>query len=500
MKNKHIKKHLQYISLLLWECMKTVYDFLFSAKQTPPYSGRFMTKLEQLSLLDVDNMGVTVNGSLRLEPERCFRHICVTGSTGSGKSSVIFIPSILSIEQPLFILDCSGSLYDQTSGYLESKGFTIHRLNLSDPLNGSVSYNPMYRANSDSKLKRLAATIVKTALPDSKDPFWNNSARNILYLVMRIIKESCDPKFCNLANVRHILNHLRASPDSVGYKWIMYHANDHAYAEMQGALSGGEKTIDSILATCRTALEVFSDPEISALTAKDTLGDLQSLRRRKTALYLTIQETDISYLNSIVSIILGDILDMCMDTPTEKDLDYYLLLDEFAHFTITDFSTILTTLRKRRVSVTLAIQSRSMLRHKYGRADSDSIMKGGCVSHIYLPGGIDYEANEDISKLCGKHMVQYDGKDMVKPVLSADEIYALKNKAIFQYAGHRPTILPLCPFYKSKTLLHKTRIPPVAFNREPLSTPELLSLEIFELDTAIKKTKPLFFDLPPDNE
>ncbi len=175
MKNKNIKKRLQYICIVIWECTKTVYSFLFSSQPAPPYSGRFMTKLEQLSLLDSDNSGITVNGSLRLDPERCFRHICVTGSTGSGKSSVVFVPSILSIDEPLFILDCSGALYNQTSGYLKSQGFTIHRLNLSDPLSGSANYNPMHRADSDSKLKRLAAIIVKTALPHNKDPFWSCS-------------------------------------------------------------------------------------------------------------------------------------------------------------------------------------------------------------------------------------------------------------------------------------------------------------------------------------
>ncbi len=312
---------------------------------------------------------------------------------------------------------------------------------------------------------------------------------------MRIIKESTEPRFHNLTNTRHILNHLTSDPDSDGRKWIMYHANNHVYAEIKGALSGGDKTVDSILATCRTALELYSDPQISALTSHDTLGDLQRLRRRKTAFYLTIQETDISYLNSIVSVVLGDILDMCMYAPTDKDRDYYLLLDEFAHFTINDFSTILTTLRKRRVSVTLAIQSRSMLSHKYGRADSDSIVKGGCVSHIYLPGGVDYEANEDISKLCGKHMVRYESRDMVKPVLSADEIYALKNKAVFQHAGHRPAILPLCPFYKNKTLVKKTQIPPVSFSRKRLPVPQLLSLEISVENTEEEAPNSVSFDV-----
>ena len=133
------KKHLRYLFYFLFERLRQLYCFLFSTQKDTPYKGRFMTRLEQMKLLDAENTGIAVNGYLRLSPTMCFRHLCITGSTGSGKSSIIFVPSIMSIDDPLFILDCSGALYDQTSGYLKKKGFSIHRINLSKPQNGSDS-------------------------------------------------------------------------------------------------------------------------------------------------------------------------------------------------------------------------------------------------------------------------------------------------------------------------------------------------------------------------
>lgn len=460
------KEKCVYYALVFIDGLKSVWRFLFTKSDTSPYSGRYLSKREQLQLLSENNTGIVVNGRLRLGIES-HRHCLVLGSTGSGKSTNIFIPSILALDDPMVVLDCSGSLFDQTSGHLESVGFEVLKLDFSD-VHSSLAYNPLRRANTDSKRKRLASTLVETSLGESKDPFWNNSARQIIYILIRCLTECADKKYHTLANIRYLLNNLQPNPKSPTFKWVMEHADDVLYGEFKAVLLGNEKVINSVLATCRTALELLSDPDIATVTSSDSLGDLGDIRRGKVALFICISETDISYLNFIVSVILGDILDMCMVMPTKQDKDLYLLLDEFAHFRIKDFSTCLTTLRKRRVSVTLATQSRSMLSHKYGSQDADSIINGGCASRIILPGSTDYAENKALSELFGSQMVTYKNKEMVRPLITPDEIYALKGEALFLHAGHRPAKLKLYPFYKDKQLLKLTEKQAVNYQQKTL--------------------------------
>lgn len=470
-------KKLTHWWLVLCDQVRRCVQFLFGSSGNSPYTARFMSDLEKLELLSAYNNGIVVNGRLRLDLDKSYRHLLLTGATGAGKSSTVFIPMILSLDFPMIILDCSGSLFDSTSGILRKKGFRILRLNFSDPLH-SECYNVLHRANTDSKIKRVATTLVETSLGKSKggDSFWNLSAAQILYCLIRCLKESVKPKYQNLANVRHLLNNLSSSKDSPSFKWIVGNASDEVFTEFKGAMASSEKVIDSVLATCRASLEKLADPSLARMTATDTLGDLQKLRQRKTALYLSVKETEISYLNFLIAIVLGDLLDMAMEMPSRKDKPLFFCLDEFSHFKIKDFSTMLTTLRKRDVSCTISVQSKSMLRHQYGEADAESIITGGCASHLILPGQNNPRENQQLSKLLGDHLVNYKGKDMVLPILSPDEIYSLKGKGIFLHSGYRPTLLKLYPFYKNKSLLKMTQMRPVSYKRKLPPKVELVDL------------------------
>lgn len=471
---------LQYGTLVVQKYVGKVFQFLFGTSGgMSPYTARFMTRLEEMQLLCASHKGTVVDGKRRLDLDKSYRHLLLTGATGAGKSSTIFIPMILQLEFPMIILDCSGSLFDQTSGYLESRGFRILRLNFSDPLH-SECYNVMERANTDSKIKRVATTLVETSLGKGKggDSFWNLSAGQILYCLMRCLKESAEKKYHNLANVRHLLNNLSSNKESPAFKWIMANASDEVFNEFKGAMASSEKVIDSVLATCRTALEKLADPSLARMTATDSLGDLQSLRQQKTALYLSVKETEISYLNFLIAVVLGDLLDMAMEMPSEDDLPLFFCLDEFSHFKIKDFSTMLTTLRKRDVSCTISVQSKSMLSHQYGQADAESIITGGVASHLILPGQNNPRENEELSKLLGSHMVSYKGRDMVRPILTSDEIYSLKGRGIFLHSGQRPALVKLHPFYKNKTLLELTKYEAVSYKRKQLPFIELLDLSV----------------------
>ena len=214
------------------------------------------------------------------------------------------------------------------------------------------------------------------------------------------------------------------------------------------------------------------------MTANDTIGELQGIRHRKTALFLTVNETDITYLSYLIALVIQDLFDMAMVMPGKKDLPLLILLDEFGHFKIKGFSSILTTLRKRQVGCVISIQSKSMLRHQYGAADAESILTGGVATHMILPGQANPKDNRELSELLGSTTVERRGQQIKRPILTPDEIYSLRGKGIFLHSGYRPALLKLRPFYKNPTLLTRTQVEPVSYKKRALPPVELVHLEV----------------------
>ncbi|MEL6837601.1 MAG: type IV secretory system conjugative DNA transfer family protein, partial [Bacteroidota bacterium] len=293
--------------LLVLGFLEKAYVFLFKPKKTALYNGRFMSRLERMEILSEQNKGTVVNGKYSLSLDASYKHTLLIGITGSGKSTTVYVPMIQKCKHSMVILDLSGSLFDMTSADLKKRGFRVKRVNFSDPLN-SEGYNPLARADTPSKMKKLSAQIVDTGMGSSgsKDPFWDLSSKQILYTIIRILKESADEKYHNLSSVRYLLNNLSHNPESPGNKWLINNAtSEEVYAELMGALGGTEKTIGAVLANTRACLELIADPDLARLVATDTLGDLGKIRQDKpVALFLSVQETDVKYLSFLMSMLL----------------------------------------------------------------------------------------------------------------------------------------------------------------------------------------------------
>lgn len=77
-------------------------------------------------------------------------HCLVIGTTGSGKTSFVFVPTIRiyahSAEKPCMVIsDPKGELYTKTSRILEDEGYRIIKIDLRDPFS-STCWNPMEHA------------------------------------------------------------------------------------------------------------------------------------------------------------------------------------------------------------------------------------------------------------------------------------------------------------------------------------------------------------------
>lgn len=89
--------------------------------------------------------------------------------------------------------------------------------------------------------------------------------------------------------------------------------------------------------------------------------------------------------------------------PTKHELDVFAFLDEFGNSYIHNFNTIITNVRKYRVSLSLVFQGIYQLEDKYGEQRAKAI-KAGIGSSLIFKGG-DLDTNQEYTQVIGKRVI-----------------------------------------------------------------------------------------------
>ncbi|MEO5644463.1 MAG: type IV secretory system conjugative DNA transfer family protein [Bacteroidia bacterium] len=190
---------------LIFELLSLVFTS-FSKKQG--YHADFAT---EGILLSRRYKGFCLTGRKSISVKDSYTNCLAIGGTGSGKTSVVLLPSLYSMRSSFVVHDPSGELYTKSAGYLKSQGYEVKVLNFSKP-EMSAGYNPLARAQTSSEIQKVASLLVGNALgTNSKDPFWNTQAVSLLSILITILKMQ-SAEYCNLYNVRQLLNAMSIKP------------------------------------------------------------------------------------------------------------------------------------------------------------------------------------------------------------------------------------------------------------------------------------------------
>ena len=244
--------------------------------------------------------------------------------------------------------------------------------------------------------------------------------------------------------------------------------DDDGFDQFRAFVAGEQKLKNSILTTARTALGKLSDPDIAELTSSETLH-FESLRTEKTALFIMIEESETEYYAFILTILYTQLFGFCLKMPEKgkKYLPIFFLMDEFANSgKIPGFETLITVLRRRKVSLSLIVQSLSQLESIYGKTASETII-GNCASQIYY-SGLPLEDCERLERILGKTTLLHEErntnrfetgniKELGRSLMTAQEIRIMRDMAIFVYSNLLPIKITPHPWYKSLKLRNRTR-------------------------------------------
>lgn len=208
--------------------------------------------------------------------------------------------------------------------------------------------------------------------------------------------------------------------------------------------------LGSIVSTARAAVELWADEEVARVTAANTV-ELASLRRERTAIYLIVPEHQVRYFGLLLNLFYSACFTRCLEPRAAGEvLPVYFFLDEFGNLgRINDFASIITTLRKRRCSLSLILQDLAQLQAIYGRDEARTIFSGGCANKLFF-GGLDLETARYVEGLLGRN-TEYDttfggiherARTVGVPLMTADQVRRLgRDEAILVAGSERPARL-----------------------------------------------------------
>jgi type IV secretion system protein VirD4 len=425
------------------------------------------------SLLSPGEKGFCLTGKKSLSIKNSYQNALVVGGTGTGKSSIVLLPSLYTMQGSFIIHDPSGELYAKSAGFLEQKGYEIKRLHFSAP-DVSSGYNPLQRAHSSSDIQKVAALLVENALgKGSKDPFWNTQSVALLSMLISILKTQQE-KYRTLYNVRLLLNHLGANPEKTD-KLFADFAGETLYTEYKSFLAYDEKVINGVIATAKAALQIFSDEAVAKVTGFDSI-DFADFRNRPTALFIQNSVADQKYYSALTSIFFEQFFAYVLSRfPEEGEQDIFFLIDECSSLRLPTLQLAVANVRKHRSGIMLIVQDFNQLIHHYGRYEAEAI-RSNCFAKLFFTGQ-GLETAKDLEATLGRFEYKdKEGRKNIRSLMTSDEIRTMRaDRALLICGHHAPVFAKLYPYYENRQLCSFSEIP------APSSSSEILFSELPEL-------------------
>ncbi len=417
-------------------------------------------------------------------------HALILGSTRSGKSRRLIIPSIGIIgstgQESLVISDPKGEVYDHTAAWLQSRGYRVIRLDLIDPKPGrSARYNPLtpiwdalHTGNGApdyalaAKIARQVAHLITYGSGGSflgTDPLWINGQISLTSAVILLIAEgSVDPADCHLHGAYRVLvekgsENEGQALDALFKALPIEHPARMAYATYQ--LAQG-KTRASIITTAASGLQLFGDPDIAWVTGEQD-HDLEQIGQEPTAVFLVIPHDDASrYMAAAlyVSMIFRALTDGARQHQGRLPLRVNFLLDEFGNLPpFPDFDQFATVSAGMGIRLVLALQNLEQLKKHYER--TERTIRGNLGTWLFLRTS-DLQTAKELSEMIGKYTTQSESSQMPKvgwmtstvgightsqglsltgrELVTADELLRWPQDTVLCWqAGYPPAKLPL---------------------------------------------------------
>lgn len=431
-------------------------------------------------LLSPHNTGFCIDGIRCATRLLSHQGLLLVGATGTGKTSIQIINSALRMTQSSMVInDPAGEVFDKTSGELARQGFKLFKLNFG--AGDSHQFNPLNYIKSESDVNKICAILVRQVLGSTNsDPFWSLQAQTVLSASIRLVLRFKKKEYHTFRNVRHILKVMARIPKqtdkpTAADKLFLKEADPVLWADYLMIKSMEAKLRSSVMATALAATSLWQDPGVCQITDSNSF-DFANLSKEKTCIYINQKTADSRYYSSLIAMFFELLFKEQMSRLKESyELDCFIILEEASSLFIPLLPLALSNLRKFRCGVFHIWQSFESVVNAYG-AENAEVIRTNSTTKVFLAGGASLKASEELERLLGRIEVKHNGKEVIRPLMLAEEIRAMSKEKAIVLSGNKQYLVPLVPYYKQPYMKLKTQLPPAQLQYAPNSQISLIPI------------------------
>jgi len=393
------------------------------------------------------------------------QNVLVVGQPGAGKTRGILEP-LLRAEvgrgRTVIVFDPKLELFARTAPYLAA----THRVGVYAPLRPEISlrYDPLAHVRTSVDAQTMAKEWVDATGRSAMQPF-HDSLEEALLTAALIYCRSLEGAtiqtvrcFLLQTETNEMLEHLRA--------YQAAHREDQVLADAVGTLGllvRNDETLVNVLSGFGRRFNALAIPEVIETTTGNDV-EIAALVERPSILFVSIPFGHVEALRPLSANFCSTLLRELQQyggPNAELPRPVRLIFEEFANIgKITRIVEALTTLRGKRVSITLVLQTLSQLAKLY--SEEGEAIRNACGTQVVL-GGAAQEDAEYFSRRAGPTTVRTvqdthpwhlpfpttrssRGRGYrERPLLTPDEVRRLANQALV-VSGHTPPCVIGLPF------------------------------------------------------
>ncbi|UIY31822.1 type IV secretory system conjugative DNA transfer family protein (plasmid) [Neorhizobium galegae] len=334
------------------------------------------------------------------------QHVMVIGSPGQGKSRGFVIPTMMSFQGSQVVLDMSGELFEETSGYLKDKGYEVFLL--APGARYTDGYNPLDLISDEpnqriTDLQKLTQMLLPERLRSDSSDFWEESARILLTAMLGFVLECPDTRK-SLSELYRILNSMSDERKAIiqlleNYEPVL---SDQTRMQLTKFAGRHEKLGEGIAAEIVAKLNFLQNPLVEALTSITTIP-IDTIRQRKLVIYIQADWNAMQIYERLVSMFIQQMADKLVQMGPLRNGEHEVLmmLDEFGNGgRIDTVLTLAPLIRKNGVRFVFILQDGAQLERLYQRS-GQKILMGASTIKLFM----NFQNQEDaaaVSAAAGK--------------------------------------------------------------------------------------------------
>ncbi|MBM7070610.1 type IV secretory system conjugative DNA transfer family protein [Shewanella sp. 202IG2-18] len=340
------------------------------------------------------------------------QHVLMSAPTRSGKGVGVVVPNLLSWQDSIVVLDIKQENWNISAGFRRAHGQQCFLLNLAPRDYQSHRWNPLHYISLDSSFRiNDIQKIGQMLFPniDNESPIWQASARS-LWLGLVLFLLETPPLSVTMGEVLRQLNKGDAHLiELINQRMQSEHPlSGQCHASLRDYLETPERTRGSIRKSFTSALELFYNPVIDAVTANNDF-DLRQLRMKKLSIYVGVTPDDLQRLAPLINLFFQQLIDLNTRELPEHNPNLkhqvLLLMDEFAAIGKVDIlSKGISYIAGYGLRLLTIIQSPSQLREIYGHDGAETLIENHALQVVFAPK--NPKVAREISEVLGTNTIK----------------------------------------------------------------------------------------------